>query len=166
MRSRFRILSITGLVAGLMLAMVHPASATIHETVASFCASTYDTSSPTTHLHDPPGLTPSYLGGTSNADNIAQPLFASGIYEWETAEVGQTYLDVQAEAPASFSGGEDLITINEDAPNLKLDPGAFGPLGAFIEVELDGETVYLQIALPTTDSHESLANCANFEPLF
>ena len=72
-----RRLTVVLLALGLMVGVSVPASATIHEVVASFC-SNYEfpeqSGHPTGDQHDPPGL-------TLHEHNLAQPLIASGMFE-------------------------------------------------------------------------------------
>lgn len=46
--------------------------------MASLCGGIHDVQSPTGELHDPPGFTPEELAGTSDANNIVQPLLSFG----------------------------------------------------------------------------------------
>lgn len=138
MRKSLRAVSIVGLVAGLMLAMAAPASATIHEIVASWCASTHEVPSPTGHLHDPPGLT-----GISNGDNIAQPLLATGAFE-------PTSVDVDGDGTL-----EPALVVDEDAPQVKLSGS-----GEFFQDPASG----IWVEIGTTDSDfAAFAHCPNLE---
>lgn len=137
MRKWLRIGSIFGMVVGLMLAMIAPASATIHEIVASFCADSHETSSPTTDLHDPPGLS-----GFSSADNVAQPLLASGAFEF-------TRTDVDGDGDM-----ESALVIDEDAPQVKLSGS-----GDFFQDPMSG--VYVEIGTTEGSDFPAFARCAN-----
>lgn len=131
-----RKLLLTALLAGLMaFGAASPASATIHDIVASFCSGQ--------HVQDPPGLT-----GQSNpkAGNFAKPLFATGV-------VSLVPFD------SDGVGGPDawLVDIDDSHPASKVEttgdvdgpiPGA-GPGGLDLYFE---ETVL---------SHPAFDNCPN-----
>lgn len=144
-----RILLTATLTAGLVAATAIPATATIHEIVASFCASTHEVSSPTGALHDPPGLSPEILGGTSNADNVAQPLLASGALEPAVADGDET---VVLGGPPT-EAGDRLLVVDEDNPNVKL-------LGTGLFFYDPAHDVYVEIPEPDPD-FPAFANCPN-----
>lgn len=132
----------TVLLSMLLLAlatMAVPAQATIHEIVASFCAAIHEVQSPTGDIHDPPGLTPEELGGTSEADNIAQPLLSSGAF---TASDAQGDEEVVFGPPTE--AGDTLLSVNEDAPQVKL----LGTDTFFYDAHGD---VYVEIGQPDPD---------------
>ena len=81
------------------LAFAAPASATVHEITGMFCAGEHGN-------HFPPGLS-----GGSNADNFANPLFATGFVE-----------SVQPFAGDGVNGPGVLISFNFDHPASKLAP--------------------------------------------
>lgn len=139
---------VAGLTAGLMVASTGAASATIHEIVASFCADSHEVPSPTGDIHNPPGLTPAALGGTSAADNTAQPLLASGVFEVTQADGDEFVVAGPATEP-----GDTLLVIDEDRPNVK-----FVGTGLFFFAAAD--QVYVEIGQPDPD-FPGFANCAN-----
>ncbi|MDX1622307.1 MAG: hypothetical protein R3320_15025 [Nitriliruptorales bacterium] len=159
MRKSLRVLTVLGLVTGLLMAFTLPASATVHEIVASFCAATSETGSPTGHLHDPPGLTPAFLGGTSAADNIAQPLLSSGAFLDGTAEGHEPLFNPATEEfDLTVPSGETVLLVDETAPQVKLaGSGMF-----FYDPVTD---VYVEIGLPTPESHPAFAHCPNLPEL-
>ncbi len=81
------------------LAFAMPASATVHEITGMFCAGEHGN-------HFPAGLS-----GGSNADNFAQPLFATGFVE-----------SVDPYAGDGVNGAGVLITFDFDHPASKLAP--------------------------------------------
>jgi hypothetical protein len=82
-----------------VLAFAAPASATVHEITGMFCAGEHGN-------HFPAGLS-----GGSNADNFAQPLFATGFIE-----------SVAPYAGDGVNGPGVLITFDFDNPASKLAP--------------------------------------------
>ena len=84
-----------GLITSAAMLAPAPAHATVHEIVAQWCSG-----------HDP--LAPPGLTGGSNADNFAQPLFASGF-------IGPI---VPFDPPGAQPAGL-LITFNYGRPNAK-----------------------------------------------
>lgn len=127
-----------------------PAQATIHEIVASWCAFSHEVASPTGDIHDPPGLSPEALGGTSEADNIAQPLLSSGAFNVVEADGDELLV---APIFPTIEEGDTLLVINEDAPNVKLvGTGLF-----FYDAAAD---VYVELGEPDPD-FPAFANCAN-----
>lgn len=143
-----RIILTVFLTTGLVFAMTMPASGTIHEIVASFCAETHQVPSPTGDIHDPPGLTPAALGGTSAADNVAQPLLASGAFEVTTADGTENVVQGPPTQP-----GDTLLVIDEDAPHVKL----IGTDHFFYD---PGDDVYVEIGTPDPN-FPGFANCEN-----
>lgn len=92
-------------VAAASLVPAPTASATVHEIVAQWCAGRAELL--------PPGIT-----GGSKADNVAKPLFASGVIESIT-----TYQD------------GILISFDFDHPAIKIEPtGDIVPLGPGVYV--------------------------------
>lgn len=81
------------------LAIAGPASATVHEITGMFCAGEHGN-------HFPPGLS-----GRSNADNFANPLFATGFVE-----------SVEPYAGDGVNGPGFLISFDFDHPASKLAP--------------------------------------------
>ena len=78
------------MIVGVAIFQAPPASATVHEIVAQWCAGRGE-------------LFPAGLSGGSNADNFARPLLASGFIESITPHLDGV-----------------LITFNFDNPNSKL----------------------------------------------
>lgn len=128
--------------------MAASAQATIHETVASYCAGVHEVQSPTGEIHDPPGLTPEELGGTSDADNIAQPLLSSGAFTAVEADG-----DEEVELGPDVEEGDTLLLINEDRSNVKL----LGTDTFFYDSHGD---VYVEIGQPDPD-FPGFEHCAN-----
>lgn len=128
--------------------MVAPAQATIHEIVASFCAGIHEVQSPTGDIHNPPGLTPEELGGTNEADNIAQPLLSSGAFRAGEADGDETVV-----FGPSTEEGDTLLLINEDRSNVKL----LGTDTFFYDSHAD---VYVEIGQPDPD-FPGFKHCAN-----
>ncbi len=139
MRRSRRTLPTLGLAATLVFAVTAPASATVHEIVASFCAAIHEVQSPTGDLHNPPGLTPEELGGTSEADNIAQPLLSSGAFTAAEADG-----DEEVVLGPATDEGDTLLLINEDKPQVKL----LGTNTFFYDAHGD---VYVEIGQPDPD---------------
>jgi hypothetical protein len=94
-----RAISVAVLTAMALLAFAAPASATVHEITGMFCAGEHGN-------HFPAGLS-----GGSNADNFANPLFATGFIE-----------SVQPYAGDGVNGPGVLITFDFDNPASKLAP--------------------------------------------
>jgi len=93
---------VMALVTGLALvAFAAPARATVHEIAGMWCAG----DSPT---YNPPGLT-----GGSNADNVAQPLFAMGFVLFDPSYDGSTAVVNHGPAP--------LVSFNFDHPASKIE---------------------------------------------
>ena len=121
----------------LAVGMSVPASATIHEVVASFC-SNYEfpeqSGHPTGDQHDPPGL-------TLHEHNLAQPLIASGMFEgfdiyFPGEAVSVTDLEIEVDT--------DLFTIHF-VEGERIN----GPHNKF---PWDGETyLQLEVAVPIFD---------------
>jgi hypothetical protein len=94
-----RAISVAVLTAMALLAFAAPASATVHEITGMFCAGEHGN-------HFPAGLS-----GGSNADNFANPLFATGFIE-----------SVAPYAGDGVNGPGVLITFDFDDPASKLAP--------------------------------------------
>ena len=94
-----RAISAVILTATALLAFAAPAVATVHEITGMFCAGEHGN-------HFPAGLS-----GGSNADNFAQPLFATGFVE-----------SVEPYAGDGVNGEGVLITFDFDHPASKLAP--------------------------------------------
>lgn len=92
-----RAISTAVLTAMAVLTFAAPASATVHEITGMFCAGEHGN-------HFPAGLS-----GGSNADNFAEPLFATGFVESVTPFTGA-------------NGPGVLITFDFDHPASKLAP--------------------------------------------
>lgn len=106
MARKTRALLVLAVVAVMTLILTAaPASATIHELVASFCSGQ--------HVQDPPGVT-----GRSSADNFAQPLFATGV--------------VQGLAPYDADGDSVpeavIVVFDFDHPAMKFAAGGGDPV--------------------------------------
>lgn len=148
MRRSRRTLPTLGLATVLVFAVTAPASATIHEIVASYCAATHEVQSPTGDIHDPPGLTPEELGGTSEADNIAQPLLSSGAFTAAGADG-----DEEVVFGPPTEEGDTLLLIDEDERQVKL----LGTDTFFYDAHGD---VYVEIGQPDPD-FPGFKHCAN-----
>lgn len=89
-----------------------PSSATVHEIVAQWCAGRGD-------------LFPAGLSGGSNADNIAQPLFATGVIESVTPYLDGVLISFDFEHPAIklVSTGEIVqVAPGTYVTGFELDP--------------------------------------------
>ena len=114
MRLLRRVLIAVAVTSGLVLVPITPASATVHEIVGQWCSG-----------QDPLG--PPGISGGSNADNFAEPLWASGVI------VGFV----------PFRDGF-LVQFNYDNPNVKVvGTGVFVVIG-----EIDGAPLYLELIEP------------------
>ena len=94
-----RIVTTVALSASLVLMLAAPAAATVHEITGMFCAGEQGN-------HFPAGLS-----GGSNADNFAQPLFATGFVQ-----------SVEPFAGDGVNGPGVLISFDFDHPASKLAP--------------------------------------------
>lgn len=154
MRKFVNLLAVFSLATSMVFVFAAPASATIHEIVASFCADTHEVSSPTGDIHNPPGLTPTFLGGTSAADNVAQPLISSGAITVETADGTETLVDPATGEPnGTVPEGATILVINETTANVKL-------VGSGLFFFDPADNVYVEIGQPNPD-FAAFANCAN-----
>lgn len=72
-----------------LIAFAAPAGATVHEITGMWCAGEHGN-------HTPPGIS-----GGSNADNLAQPLFASGFVESVEMDGDDTFVHFDLDHPAS-----------------------------------------------------------------
>lgn len=152
MRKVLRTLSIFGLTVGLVFAMTVPASAFIHEIVASHCSGGNGNV-------NPPGLTAESFGGTGNA--VAQPLFASGAYDVTEIDASETFLLIDLTAPpgtppTTESGPATLIELNDEQPQVKFSGLTIGGEPVFFSL---GGGTYLQLPEP---DHTAFEHCKNF----
>lgn len=136
-----------------LFAMSLPASATIHEIVASYCATTHEVPSPTGEIHNPPGLTPEHLGGTSSAHNVARPLKSSGAFELGFADGSEDFLQANTDPAEPVPDGAPVLLINEDKPQVKL-------LGSGFFFFDPGEEIWVEIGNPDPD-FPAFKHCEN-----
>jgi hypothetical protein len=108
-----------------------PASATVHEIVGQWCAGQGE-------------LLPAGLTGGSNADNFAQPLFATGF-----ASIVEGF-----DPPGPQPEGE-LVAFDFDHPASKIVG-----LGFFVQIDTlpDGTPVYVEAF--ELDTSKGFTNCA------
>ncbi len=118
-----RAISIAVVAAMTLVAFALPATATVDEITGMPCSGGKA-------IFGPPGIT-----GGSNADNFANPLFASGFASF---------------IPGGGPGGDDLISFDENHPASKITL-----LGFLVEIE-DG----LWLTAFEFDLSKPFANCA------
>lgn len=141
----------TGVTGGLITGTITPASATVHEIVASFCATTHEVPSPTGEIHDPPGLTPEAQGGTNSAENVAQPLLSTGAFEQAVADGSSDFLQANSDDPVP--AGAPVLLVDEDEPQVKL-------VGSGVFFFDPGEEVWVEIGNPDPD-FPAFQHCEN-----
>lgn len=139
-----RIILTALLTTGVVFAMTMPAAGTIHEIVASFCATTHEVPTPTGTTHNPPGLTPEHLGGTNSADNVAQPLFSTGAFEQTFADGSEDFLQANTDPAVPVPDGAPVLVIDEDEPQVKL-------VGSGVFFFDGGEGIWIEIGNPDPD---------------
>jgi hypothetical protein len=125
---------IVALVAfGAVMWQATPASATVHEIVGQWCAGRGE-------------LFPPGLSGGSNADNFAQPLFASGFASIVTG------FDPDGDGPLEPGV---LVAFDFDDPASKITG-----LGFFVQIDElpDGTPVYIEAFVLDTD--DGFTHCA------
>jgi hypothetical protein len=130
MRKLFVVAAVAMLSLGVFAA---PASATVHEIVGQWCSGQGD-------------LFPPGVSGGSNADNFAQPLFASG------------FASIVAPFDPDGPGGLDegaLVAFDFDHPASKIVG-----LGFFVEIDTlpDGSPLYVEAF--ALDTSHGFTNCA------
>jgi hypothetical protein len=114
-----------------------PASATVHEIVGQWCSGRAE-------------LFPPGLSGGSNADNMAQPLFASGF-----ASIVDPF---DPDGPGGADEGV-LIAFDFDHPAAKIVG-----LGFFVQIDTlpDGRPLYVEaFELDTSDGFTNCARLSN-----
>ena len=162
-----RRIAAVGMTVGLVAALsAAPASATVHEIVASFCSNNNVGAAPghpTGDQHDPPGL-------TVHEHNLARPLLASGVFETfevhfeesVTTRLGVEVDGLDPEVPTIyFVEGE---RINEPPNKFPwVDDATYVEL--HVDLFLDGE-VDQQWIFPKLDidgDSPAFERCPNFE---
>ena len=150
-----RRLTVVLMALALAVGMSVPASATIHEVVASFC-SNYEfpeqSGHPTGDQHDPPGL-------TLHEHNLAQPLIASGMFASFDIYLPDEWLPEGDENPEFVTTTTSLeILIDEDLFTVHFVEGdrIDGPHNKF---PWDGKTyLQLEVDVPVVVDGDLLAD--------